>query len=113
MDRVQASKSSALRLKQAVTSVQQQVRRQLWIQALRNYLALILAAALLLGFADFLIRSQDPSLRFTSTILFLLAAIGGSMRLLLPALAYTPTLVETARLIETRTPHLRNRLSSA
>ncbi|MCH2397826.1 MAG: hypothetical protein MK364_01855, partial [Pirellulales bacterium] len=73
----------------------------------------MMGATLLLGFADFLIRSQDPSLRFTSTILFLLAAIGGSTRLLLPALAYTPTLVETARLIETRTPHLRNRLSSA
>lgn len=113
MDRVQASKSCALRLKRAVTSVQQQVQRQLWVQSLCNYLALMLGATLLLGFADFLIRSQDPGLRFTSTILFLLAAIWGSTRLLLPTFAYAPTLVDTARLIETRTPLLRNRLSSA
>ena len=113
MDLVQESNPAPLRLTRAVTSVQQQVRRQLWIQAIRNYLALMMGAVLLLGLADFLIRSHDPGLRLTSTTLFLLAAIWGSARFLLPTLAYTPTLVETACLIETQATNLRNRLSSA
>ncbi|MEE3368720.1 MAG: hypothetical protein VX346_05185 [Planctomycetota bacterium] len=113
MNHVPESTSAPLRLREAVTAVQQQVRRQLWIQGIRNYLALMIGTVLLLGFADFLIRFQDPSLRSTSTILFLAIAIWGSVQFLLPTLAYRPTLVETACHIETCVPNLRNRLSSA
>ncbi|MBB75306.1 MAG: hypothetical protein CMJ75_12425 [Planctomycetaceae bacterium] len=113
MNRVPENKSAPQRLRQAITAIQQKVRRQLWVQGISNYLVLITGTVLLLGFVDFLIRFQDPSLRFTSTILFLVTATWGSAHFLRPTLVYRPTLVETAYHIETRVPDLRNRLSSA
>ena len=113
MDSVQESNSSSLRLQLAVTSVQQQVRRQLWLQGIGNYLVLMLSVVLLLGLVDFSLRPQGPSLRFTSTLLALFAALWGGVKFLLPAVTYAPTLVDIACRIERHAPNLRNRLSSA
>ncbi len=73
----------------------------------------LLAAVVLLGLADYLIRFHDPGIRALATLAVLLAVGWTSYRYLYPALAGRLRDVEIAQRIERRFPALQDRLSSA
>lgn len=100
-------------LQQQVHAVGARARRLVLLHAVAWVVGVLLAAVLVAGGLDYLLRFQDRGVRIIVSLLAA-AAVGWSVwRFLLPAWRYRPSDVDTARRIERHFPHLRDRLSSA
>lgn len=100
-------------LEQKITAVRRRVRRLLLVDAAARLVALLLATALVLGLADYLVRFEDRGVRLISS-LALVAACGWAFhRFVGPALRIRLSDVELALQLEQRLPILRDRLASA
>lgn len=100
-------------LQQKVHAVGRRARRLVLVYAAAWMVGVVAAAAMAAGLADYLIRYQDRGVRIIVSLMVLAAAAWSAWRFLWPALRYQPGDVDTARRIERRFPHLRDRLSSA
>ncbi len=100
-------------LQQKVHAVGARARRLVLVHAAAWTLGVVLAAALLAGGADYVVRYQDRGVRIIASLLVLALAGWSVWRFVLPAWRYRPSDIDTARRIERHFPHLRDRLSSA
>lgn len=96
-----------------ITALRRRVRRVLLVDAAGKWLAVSLAAGLVLGTTDYLLRFNDRPLRWLSS-LTLLAACGFAFhRFVWPAPRARLSDVSLAIEVERRLPILRDRLASA
>jgi hypothetical protein len=100
-------------LQQRVHSVGARARRLVLLHGASLAIAVVVAAALAAGVADYLIRYRDQGVRIIVSLLFVAAGAWSVRRFVLPAWRYRPSDIETARRIERRFPQLRDRLSSS
>lgn len=96
-----------------ITALRRCVRRVLLIDAAGKWLAVSLAAGLVLGTADYLLRFNDRPLRWLSSLTLLAACGFAFYRFVWPALRARLSDVSLALEVERRLPILRDRLASA
>ena len=100
-------------LEQKMSAVRRRVRRSLVLDGAGRLIAAALAAAILLGTLDYLVRFEDRGIRFMAS-LALAGVVGwGVRRYLWPALHARLSNVELAQRLEGRLPILQDRLASA
>ena len=100
-------------VQQKVEAVTRRVRRLQTLHAGSLALAVVLGAALIVGWADYLLRLEDAGLRWLGTGLVLAALAGAARRYVLPVCRRQLTNLLVAQHIERRFPQLRSRLSSS
>jgi hypothetical protein len=100
-------------LQSKVRRVGRQARLLLLVRGGASFLTLLLAAGLIAGVADFLLRWQDRGLRTFVSLAALSIVAYSFARCLLPILRYRPSDVTMARWLEARHPQWRDQLSSA
>ncbi len=100
-------------LQQKVRAVARRATRVVLAHAVLQVVAGVIAAGLILGGLDYLIRFQDPGVRWLSSLGWL-AVLGWTWRRYLrPALRYRPTDVAIAQHIEQMSPTVRSNLASS
>jgi hypothetical protein len=100
-------------VQQKVAAINRRARRLRRVSGVGVWVALAVAAAFLLGAADYLLRFQDPGVRYLSSLGLLAALAGSGYRFLYPAWQYRPSDRQVAQRIEQHFPQLQERLSSA
>lgn len=100
-------------LQNKVAAVRRRARRMVLLHGLGRVVAAVVAVALALGLADYLIRFQDPGIRLIASAALLATFGWTTYRHLLLPLARNLRDVDVARWIERRHPRLNDRLSSA
>ncbi len=100
-------------IEQRIVETRRKAARLLLIYGVSWVAGSLVAAIVLLGLVDYLIRFDDPGIRALSTLAVLLAAGWTTYRYLYPALAVRLRDVEIAQRIERRFPGLQDRLASA
>lgn len=100
-------------LEQKIAAVRRRVRRLLVIDAAAKLLTIGLAAALVLGTADYLLHFSDRGLRWLSSLAFIAACGFAGYRFVWPALQARLSDIGLALELEQRLPILRDRLASA
>jgi hypothetical protein len=95
-----------------VQKANRRVRRAVWVYACSTFGLWMVSVVLLVGLADYLLRSEDPGIRLISTGLVLAVAAWSFHRHLRPGWVYRPSDLQIAQWIEQRYPQLQNRLSS-
>lgn len=96
-----------------VRAVGRRVRRLTLVFAVGRATLLVLAVAVSLALLDFLVRPEDPGIRYLSSICFAAVAAWTLYRIVAPSLRYRPNELTIAQHIEAHSPHLRELLSSA
>ena len=100
-------------LQHKVNSIVRRARRLQWQFAAARFLTMTLAALLVLGAIDFLIRFQDRGLRVMATAGALAAVGWAAWRYLRPAWHWRCSPVRVALRIEQRLPQLRGLLANS
>ncbi len=99
-------------LQRLVARIGRRTHRLLLFYGLSWVVGGVLAGAIALGLADYLIRFRDPGVRVICSLAILAVAGWTVFRYLLPAINHRLNDVTVARKIERRYPHLADRLSS-
>jgi hypothetical protein len=100
-------------LRQQIARLRRQIRRLGLVYGLAWLLIGFLGGALLLGFADYLIRFEDRGVRVMATLALLCMLAWTIYRYLWPVISLRMSEVAIARRVERRFPQLSDRLSSA
>ena len=100
-------------LEQKVESIRRRAGRVRLLFAIGWLAATLLASGLILGLADFVLRSEELGVRLLFSAA-LIGAVGWAVwKFLLPAIGDQSTIVQVAQRIEQRWPRLQDRLSSS
>ncbi len=100
-------------LARRIASLRLRASRLATLQGLGVVVAAVMAAAVLLGWADYLIRFQDRGVRIISSLGLLAAFAWTCYRRLAPALRWRLSDLDVAARLERRFPQLSDRLQSA
>lgn len=100
-------------LQRQVDAVRRRARRQLLCYALAWTAALVTAAVVVLGLADYVVHFVDPGIRLFASLSVLLVATVCLLRLVLPVVLWRRSDVEVAQRIERAHPQLGQQLASA
>jgi len=96
-----------------VNTINRRARRLIAIYGLGVCVILVVTTAFVMGLADYLLRFEDPGVRFLSSIAVVVVLGWSIFRFLYPAIRYRPTDVHIAQHIEQQFPQLKDRLSSS
>src|SRR5438067_492134 len=100
-------------LSERVTAVRTVATRLVWLYGLARFVAAAVVVIGLYGLSDYLLRFNDPVARWLLSFLAGISLGWAFYKLVLPALAFRPSAIATARRIEHHFPQLGERLSSA
>ncbi len=100
-------------LQHQVAQFSRRVKRLRWTWAIGQTLACALAALLLVGVADYLIRYSDAGVRVLATLTVVATIVWACFRYLRPAWAKKSTPLQMAQQIQQRYPGLEDRLASS
>lgn len=100
-------------VQQRVAAIRRRLTRLAAVYGWSATIAIAVAAAVLLGLADYVWRFRDPGVRTLASLAFAGLIAVSVYRFLLPALRFRPSLRQVAQRIEMFYPKLANRLSSA
>jgi hypothetical protein len=100
-------------LRDQIARLRRQTRRLLLAYGLGSLFALVLAAVLALGLADYLLRFEDRGVRIIATLALVAVTLLAVYRFVVPILSLRLSDVAIARRVERRFPELQDRLSSA
>jgi hypothetical protein len=99
-------------VEEKVRAVSRRVRRFQAVFGMAVAAAIVLAVALAVGLADYLLRFEDPGLRFLASCVVLTTLAWVAWRYAIPGCTYRPTDLHVAQQIEQHFPELENRLGS-
>jgi hypothetical protein len=100
-------------LRHHIARLRRQIRRLALVRGLAWLVIGMLGGALVLGFADYLIRFEDRGVRVMATLALLCVIAWTIYRFLWPAISLRMSDVAISRRVERRFPELADRLSSA
>jgi len=100
-------------LQAQLVALSQRARKLVLLNAAARLAAIVIAALLVLGLVDYLLRPADQALRFIALAALIALTAAAIVRYLRPALGYRPGVVQMARKLEQRFPRLGQRISSA
>ncbi|MCA9248047.1 MAG: hypothetical protein KDA42_13055 [Planctomycetales bacterium] len=100
-------------IEQQVTVVASRARRAFALRGVAAWLAVVVAALMILGACDFVLRYQDPGLRILASLAALVAIAWGANRYLRSVVFLRIDALDVAQRIERRYPELKQSLSSA